>query len=92
VLLFFGVQKLLEPRTEENVGWGVGLLSLGAVHLLINFQVLGLSWTSGWPLFLISVGLGFIAGAIAGRKEASHAASAFVDVEWGTERKADERE
>jgi hypothetical protein len=60
LLIFLGIQHLQESRKR---GWGVTLLALGAVYLLINFEVAGLTWQTGWPLILVAVGLGFIAGA-----------------------------
>jgi hypothetical protein len=59
-LILIGIQHLLSPG---GLGWGISLVLLGVSYFLIVFHVMGLTWQTGWPLILVSVGLGFIVGA-----------------------------
>jgi hypothetical protein len=54
-------------RSGHYIG-GMILIGLGALFLLINFDIIP-SWGESWPAILIIVGLGLIIGGLTRKKK-----------------------
>jgi len=71
-LVLMGLRHIVTPRTCRSVGWGVSLMLFGTCYLMINYDVLGMTWGNAWPLAIVAVGVGMALGALLERgKEVS---------------------
>lgn len=65
ILIFFAVLLFIETSRRNHSGslfWGVVLLSVGGFFFLRNFAIIPYFYADEyWPIFLLSLGMGFIA-------------------------------
>lgn len=65
VLVVLGAGKVLFPDGESRLA-GTPLLLVGGIFLAHNYDVLHIRHS--WPLFIVSAGLGILAGSCTGRR------------------------
>ena len=64
LLVGLGIAQLGWPGTfRERVG-GYWLLIVGAWGLINMYEILGLTWSTSWPLFIIAAGLRVVLGSV----------------------------
>ena len=75
VMIAFGVSRLLAPaprREHPPSKWtGVWFIYLGLWFFVNEFRVLGLWYTTSWPLLIVGTGSGMIWRAIEGSERRS---------------------
>ena len=65
----------------EGRGQGITNLLLGVVFLAINFDWMGLSWGTGWPLILVAIGAAMMLRSMLGLQRRKRDRSGAMVVE-----------
>jgi hypothetical protein len=55
-----GLWGIILPNRHLDRSGGVWLLAIGLYCLIGVFDLLGLGWTGGWPIFVMAAGLSFM--------------------------------
>lgn len=62
LLLGLGLWGLLFPSRHLDRSGAVWMLATGGYCLIGIFDLLGLGWSGGWPVFVIAAGVSFMLG------------------------------
>ena len=52
-----GLSKILRPEEVQCSQSGLLMIFIGALYLLVNFGLFGLTFGNSWPLILVALGL-----------------------------------
>lgn len=60
VFILFGALGLIAPSRHLDRSGGVWLLATGLYCMMGVFDLFGLGWAGGWPIFIIAAGASFM--------------------------------
>jgi hypothetical protein len=69
-LIALGLWGLVLPSRHLDRSGGIWLIASGLYCLIGVFDLLGLSWGTAWPIFVIASGLGFLVRDVARERRA----------------------